>query len=242
MTDFTTDNIDALRIESLGLPAGWRVSFCSDNVGRCHQLYINGRLSQWTQGPDQRTFRLSPGSGPRQIVVAAVDPPCKATDFSSRLPAEVRQPPWVYRPLVLRDGRYARGSRLALLGDHATGRLDERPLAVTEVWPEWAPRWAWGEDLFGHGGFGLDASGAPGFGAGCFGGLFGADEAALDLAASLAEEGTHTLVLRLLSPDGTFIDGPATTFVAHPPPAPPRSATAVAYDSDSQTLTLQIER
>ena len=67
-------------------------------------------------------------------------------------------------------------------------------------------------------------------------------DAALDLAASLAEEGTHTLVLRLLSPDGTFIDGPATTFVAHPPPAPPRSATAVAYDSDSQTLTLQIER
>lgn len=241
--DFTTDNIEGLRVEPGGLPAGGQVSFRSSNVGMCHQLYVNGRLAQWTEAAEGRSFRLPPDARPRQVVVAAVAPALKAVDFSCRLPQEVRQPPWVYRPLVVRDPRYGRGCRMALLGDHASGRKDDRPLAVTEVWPEWAPRWAWGEGFFGRGGFGLDAVQAPGFGAGCFGGgLFGADEAALDLVASLAEEGVHHLALRLLGSDGAIVDGPDAAFLAHPPPAPPRSVTAVAYDNLNQILTLQIER
>jgi hypothetical protein len=243
MTDFTIENIDGLRIEGLPWPGGWRIAFRSSNVAMCHQMYVNGRLADWTEGPDERSFTVAASDQPRQVIVAAVDPGLKAVDFAGRLPQEVRQPGWVYQPLEVRSPDCDRQCRVAIIGDHATGRISEGPLAVQEVWPAWAPRWAWGEDPWAHGGFGLDASRAPGFAAGSFGGgLFGADEALIDIRAALAEEGAHQLMLRLISPDGRVSDGPIQTFHAHPPPRPPRSLAALSYDNETQLLTIEIER
>lgn len=243
MIDFTTDNIEMLRLEPLGWPGGWRVCFQSANAGMEHQLYINGRLTDWTEGPQQRTFTLAASRLPRRIVIAATDPRQREVDFSDRLPQSARQAGWVVRPQVVRSPDMSRSCRLAVLGDHATGQLDPQPLSMVEAWPQWAPRWAWGEDPFASGGFGVDGAQAPGIGQGAFGaGLLGVDESLLDLVANLVEEGAHQLVLRAIEPDGRCADGPATKYVSNPPPTPARALQAQSYDLQNQTLILQIER
>jgi hypothetical protein len=57
----------------------------------------------------------------------------------------------------------------------------------------------------------------------------------------LAEEGTHQIVLRTLSPDGRSEDADPLEVEAHPPPPPARALTAISYDKQNQTLTLHIE-
>jgi len=241
MATFTTDNIDGLQARPLDDLRGWEISFRSRNAGMHHQLYVNGLLADWTDSPERRSFVVGPDETPRELVVAAADAARRSDDFSHLLPPDRRRPAWTYRVAVVRDIRHRRGCRVLLLGDHATGRLDPRGLASCELWPDWAPRWAFGEDAFGRGGFGHDGSQAPGLGKGAFGaGSFGMDTDCAVLAASLPEEGRHQLLLRALMPDGQHAEGDVRTFDSTPPPPPARSLAAVAYDSDTSTLTLEL--
>ncbi len=238
----TIDNIDRLRTNDLDPPRGWEVVFRSLNAGMHHQLYVNGRLADWTDTPEQRRFLLAGAHAPREICVAAVAAEDRAADLSDQLPEGVRNTGWVYRASVVRFIGHAAADRVALHTDHATGELDPEPLVVREIWPAWAPRWAWGESAFGLGGFGYGGVGAPGLGKGAFGAAsFGMDADLIHLAAELAEDGTHTLVLRTLASDGRFADAEAEQVAAHPPPTPPAALEVAGYDPQTHTLTLEIK-
>jgi len=239
---FTTDNIDRLQAVELDPPRGWEITFRSANEALHHQLYINGVLADFTDTTDQRSFTVDAARFPRELAVAAVDRDNRAVDMSDRLDPEVQQPPWVYRASVVRSPNQQGGSRIVILGDHATGQIDPLALAERKLRPEWSPRWGFGDDPFALGGFGYDAASAPGLGKGAFGaGAFGQDAEVLVISAALAEEGTHRVLLRVISQSGTYADGPVENISACPPPAPPSSLQATDYDAQTNTLTLQIQ-
>jgi len=242
MTQFTTDNIDQVRAVPLDFPGRYAITFRSANSGMYHQLYVNGRLADWTEAIAQRRFILDAGSSPQQVVIAAVDAARCAVDMSSRLPSSLRQPSWLLRASYPLNCRHRPGDRLEVLGDHATGQMDPVPLLVRELQPRWTPQWAWGQSAFGVGGFGYDGIGAPGLGKGAFGaGLFGIGADVVIVELPLAQEGTHQIVLRAIAPDGRHNDEAAAELVVHPPPRAPQSIEITSYQPLTDSLTLQIE-
>lgn len=237
----TIAGIEAVALQPLGLGL-WRLTFRSPHAALAHQAYLNGRLAAWTKLPAQRWLLLDAPAGPARVTVAAVPPALAGQDLSAELPADDRQPGWVFRPRVLRDIACRRGDWLELLDDHATGLLDPAPVARAELWPAWMPRWAFGEDVFGQGGFGYDGHNALGLGRGAFGaGPFGFESDLVSLEAALDEPGRHQLVLRIRGRDGRTASLPPVEFDASPPPAPPASLTAADYDPEARQLTLLIE-
>lgn len=240
--NFTTDNIDCLQANPLEAPHGWEITFRSTNGSMHHQLYLNGQLADWTDTTDQRKFLLETDSAPREVFIVAVDADCRAVDISKYLSPSLSRPNWTYQASVVRSTGHRPGDRLLLLGDHATGEMDSAPLMVRELCPAWAVRWAWGQGAFGLGGFGYGGLDAPGLGRGAFGaGLFGIGADVVSIVAALEEEGTHQLVLRTVDSEGQFTDSQIQTVAASPPPESPASVTITDYDSQNNTLTLQVE-
>jgi hypothetical protein len=207
----------------------WLVSFRSTNAGLCHQLYVNGRLAHWTADAAQRSFLVPAPAHAVQAVVAAVSPEDRAADLSAQLPADQRRPGWIFRTHVTRGVALRRGDVLEVLSDHASGgQLAPTPLLRAAAWPA-----------------GLvhpDEGGAePGCGRGAFGaGRFGHDADLIELSCPLAESGTHRIVIRTRRGDGQSSDASPIYFHAAPPAQPPRSLSAVGYDGQADTLTLQI--
>ncbi len=239
---FTTDNIDRLQATPLAGPGGWEITFHSLNDGLCHQLYINGRLADWTDTPTQRHFAIDGEIDPLEVVVAAVDPAQRAADMADLLPSTVGSPTWRYTAAALQDIQHRPGDSVVLMGDGATGQGPDEQLAARPIWPDWAPRWAFGEDAFGMGGFGYDGQGAPGFGMGLFGvGMFGFGVEAITIDATLPQQGTHEIVLRTLAADGQYADLASVFHQSSPPPAAPAGISVTNYDDATDTLTLAIE-
>ena len=240
--NFTTESIDQLRAARLDGLDGWEITFRSTNEGMHHQLYANGQLADWTDTTNQRRFFLSPDSGPREVLIAAVNTGYRTVDFSENFPAPIRQPSWVYRTSVVRPMGHSPADRLLLLSDHATGEMADEPLLTRDIYPQWVVRWAWGEDSFGLGGFGYGGINAPGLGRGTFGaGPFGMGGEVISISATLNEEGTHQLTLRAVDSEGQFADYQTQNVTAMPPPNPPAGLTPTEYDSQTNTLTLRIE-
>jgi len=245
------DNIDDVRLERLDPPGGWRVTFRSGYPGMHHQAYVNGRLADYSDSTSQRVFCLPahlplegrrPSGAPRRLVIAAVAAEDRCVDLSGLLPPDLAQPPWTHRLAVVSQPALPVGARLELLGDHATGQLDDRPIAAAVLNPEWAGLWGFGQDGFGSGPMGYDPGQAPGAGKGAFGaGGFGFDSGTTELSCVLPEEGLHQLVLRLVCPDGRSVEGPLEPVLSTPPPAPARSLTAVSYDIQTRVLSLEIQ-
>ncbi len=224
---------------------GWTVRFRSANSDLHHQLYINGRLSAWTDTLGQRRFFFDePIDAPVSVCIAAVDGAYRSTDLSGQLPADDRNPAWVFRPPLVRSVSSRSGDIVEILGDHATGGdLSETPLGSADAWPVWVPRWQFGEDRFGAGGFGYDGTYAPGLGQGAFGaGMFGMNADLIDLEAVLAEDGTHRVVLRSRGADGQITDSDSMYIVADPPPDAAEGLTATDYNQQQKQLTLQINQ
>jgi hypothetical protein len=239
---FITDNIDRLQSRELDWPRGWQITFRSGNVGLHHQLYVNGVLADVSDTTDQRSFFLPADACPREAAIAAVDSAHRQADMSDRLPASLRKPPWVYSTFAVRSIAHHVGDCVSLHTDHAIGQLDQEPLIKREIWPAWAPRWAWGESPFALGGFGFDGAGAPGLGKGAFGaGSFGMDEELISMRTALSEDGRHNLVLRTVARDGRSEDADAQDFDATAPPCPPASIAVAQYDKQNHTVTLAIE-
>lgn len=234
MNEFLTDNIDTLRATPLTQQAGWRITFRSPHAGRCHQLYVNGALADWTDTPAGRTFLLDGDYAPAVLAVAAVEADDRREDFAALLPAEASQPDWVLDVQVIREPVHRPGDRAQVIDDGTV-------LSDALLWPVWMPRWTFGEDAFGLGGFGYDGYGAVGM-TGLFGvGPFGFDLDAVSLPVTLAEEGTHVLTARTLATDGQAADGDDITIAATPPPTPVECLSVAAYDPATDTLTLRIE-
>jgi len=240
--DFTTDNIDRLQARPLEDQAGWEITFRSSNTGMHHQLYVNGRLAERTDDAEQRRFVVQEADSPRELLVAAVREDLADTDLSGRLDEPHRLPAWVHRTAVVRSVSHRPGTRLLVLGDHATGQMDPSPLVELDLWPAWSARWAWGEDPFGRGGFGHDGSAAPGLGRGAFGAAsFGMDAEVLLVDVPLNEEGTHQIVLRSLDSTGRSADAAPRQIVSSPPPRPANGLACTQYDPGTCTLTLHIQ-
>lgn len=200
MSDFTLDNIDMLVAHPLPWPLGWRLTFRSTNGGKLHQLYVDGRLVDWTHREDERAFCLPASNQAQHVVIAAVGRTERQSDLSHLLPQEPSG--LLVEVKISRSCEFARNSLLALLSDHGTDRIDPTPLASAAAWPAGAARWAWGEDAFGSGGFGVDASMSPPFGSGLFGkAMLGIDEDVLVLRAVL-DEGRQRLYLQSSSISG----------------------------------------
>ncbi len=234
---FTTEGIDGLSALPRAVPPGWRVRFRSKHAGMAHQLYVNGRLADWTDTTDRRSFTLD-DYGPCELTVAAVAPRERATDFSHLLPDEVRRPAWVFEAAIPRGTDLGRSDRI-----EATIVGEAGPIASFEAWPEHIRRWAWGEDRFGKGGFGYDGSLAPGAGLGAFGaGAFGMDADVIRLRMPIPATGEHEITIRSVSDKGPAAELPPIQFISAPPPAAPESIAVAAYDNQTQTVTLQIQR
>ncbi|MDY7011540.1 MAG: hypothetical protein SVV80_12435 [Planctomycetota bacterium] len=221
------------------------VRFCSTNVDLHHQLYLNGRLAAWTDTPGQRHFFLDePVDAPVSVSIAAVDSAYRTTDLSGQLPADDRDPAWVFRPKIPRPVLSRIGDVVEILGDHAAGGdLSETPIGSSDAWPVWVPRWQFGEDCFGRGGFGYDGNYAPGLGKGAFGaGMFGMNADLIDIEAVLPEDGTHRLVLRSRGADGQVTDSDSIYIGANPLPDAAEGLAATNYDNQQKQLTLQINQ
>ena len=239
-TTLVTSGIDQVLAEPAG-HWGWTIRFRSANAGLHHQLYVNGRLADWTDVLQQRCFAIPQPTGIASIRVAAVEASARTTDLGEQLPPEERQPSWAYRPRVVRPADRRPGEVLEILSDHATGQLSDVPVASAEVSPAWVARWAFGDDPFGQGGFGYDGVSAPGLGQGAFGaGLFGMGADLIEVEAALAEEGTQQIVLRTRRPSAEVADGDPLYLQVAPPPAPPAGLTPLDYDHQTQQLQLQI--
>jgi hypothetical protein len=203
----TTPQLEGIEISPPRLQTDGRylVGFVSPYESMHHQLYVNGRLDQWTDLPVQRQFVAVLPPAPVRLAVAAVAELSRRDDSSGDLPGLM--PPWVYRLRVAQTPAMAPDDQVELLDDHASGVLSPVPLDVAPAWPEYQVRWAFGQDIFGAGAFGFDGCEAAGMGCGAFGeGMFAFDSPLLELEALLEEEGTHRLVIRIRSADGKTRD------------------------------------
>jgi len=239
---FTTDNIDRLHADALEPARGWRITFRSTNEGMHHQMYVNGRLADFTDTTHQRSFLLDAQGFAQQVVIAAVETSRRASDMSPRLAKSLRDPGWAYSALVLRTPELRTGGRIEVLGDHTTGQMDSDPLLVRRLSPSWSPRWGFGDDVFGTGAMGYDGSCAVGIGKGAFGaGAFGIDAQLAAVSGLLGQEGSHQIVLRVVTPAGEYTDGQVDQVPASLPPTPPESLAVTDYDKQNKELTLQIQ-
>ncbi|MFW6133076.1 MAG: hypothetical protein ACOC8F_04210 [Planctomycetota bacterium] len=246
MTDLHTNDIDRLRAEPVDAARpgedGWRVTFRSAHDGMCHQLYVNGRLADFTDTPAGRAFLLPVSGEPRELCVAAVAPEHRATDLAAELPEAVRRPSWVYAATIPLTPDYRRGDRLSVHTDRGTGQTDPDPLIRRDLAPVWTGRWGFGDSAFGRGAMGYGGIGAPGLGGGGFGaGAFGFGAEVLEIRAVLEEPATHTITLRTHPTVGEPADAPGGTVAASPPPRPPGGLAATDYDPQTATLTLDIQ-
>ncbi len=238
---YTLENISELRAMPLVSSPGWSITFTSDNTGYYHQLYVNGRLAQFSDTPNQRTFVTGDDATGARIAVIAVAEQYLATDLATVLPADHRQPGWVKSVDIIQDVNLPAATTVSLLTDNATGVIDTVPLASGRLWPELFSRWAWGEDTFGCGGFGYDGDLAPGAGQAAFGaGMFGFGADVITLSAPMLIEGTHQLTIRTAGADGNFTDQQLGEFIATPPPPPCGSIIVTAYDNQTNQLTFEI--
>lgn len=241
MSELITDNIDRIGVYPLKRPLGWEVTFRSSNDALHHQLYVNGRLIDFTDHLEQRSFEITAETAPLELAIAAVSGAFRMMDLSDELPEYIRHPGWVYRASVARHVDHHPGDLLGMFDDKASGTMEQDPSLLREIWPPSVPHWGWGCCEFARGAFGVDGSYAPGFGGGAYGlGPFGinADRIQVDLA--LAEEGAHQIELRVLSAQDQLSDPEEVTFPARVPPAPADTIQPTAYDTQTYQLTLQI--
>lgn len=241
-TALTSENIQTLHGERLAGLSGWEISFRSDNQGMHHQMYVNGQLADFTDTLSQRAFHVDLEDFPQEIAIVAVDSHRRMSDMSAELPSQLGQPTWIRRIVAVQQPQLPVGSLLAYMDDHTTGQMDSSPLVERIISPAWSPNWGFGNDCFAYGGFGYDATAAPGCGQGTFGaGGFGFDARTTQLAASLSEEGLHQCLIRLTSPENISVDARPEEVSSLPPPEPPAKLQAVSYNAETQQLNLQIQ-
>ncbi len=239
---FTFENIDRLTTAEMPNQLGWAITFRSLNEGMCHQLYANGRLVDWTDSPQQRSFTLPVSDKPVEVAIIAVDPDERQTNLTGYLPDEAGSFNWIHTENAVRGISHPAGNRFEMLTDRATGQFDTEPVASREIWPAWLNRWGFGEDKFALGGFGYGGSTAPGLGCGAFGaGMFGINTDTAELTAVLAETGTHQIVVRTTTPNNQYAAASTKQIAATPPPAPPDGIAVNNYDHSTGTLILEIQ-
>lgn len=213
----------------------WRVSFESSHADCCHQLYANGKLIAWTDGPPQRSFTVDSADVPHELVVVACSAEARSVDATGALGLSAVKSTW--RCSVIPGASSRLEDRIEVLDE------DQQVVASGPLWPMGVPLWSFGYDTFGLGGFGFDGRLAPGLGHGSFGaGELGFDCFCTAVELPLQTEGEHSYVVRV-SRDGALSPslGPFRVMVA-PPPAPAKALRWLSYDAPADRVTFEIER
>lgn len=240
MTRLTTENIVQLCQRALA-GGGWEIQFQSHHAGMHHQLYANGRLTDWTDSTSQRSFFLAPAVNSSQIVIAAVSAEDRGKNLAELLPQHVQKPGWFFRQNIACPQQSAPGAMLVLLDDHA-GQAPPSVVSTRELWPSSRARYGLGQSRWGTDSFGFGGSGAPGLGQGALGaGRFGFDEILLQIEAQLHEPGLHLVSIGVIDRHGNATFMPAQAALVLPQPAPVKTITPIQYDPQTSTLTLHIE-
>jgi hypothetical protein len=220
MSLYTTDNISALDAQEC--PGGWVVHFASSNADLCHQLYVNGRLEDFSEHAEQRELFCREQAAPAQLAVAAVEYNARGQDFSSEL--GLSPPAWQFVRRVARSMSLRRGDRVELLWDEGSGTMQNAPVLSEEAWPAWMHRQAFGEEYFGQESFGGSAlDGEP-----------------IVLAWLIGQSGTYRFLVRTRDTWGRCADSPPITFDAALPDEQDATLLASAFDQTSKTLTLSL--
>jgi hypothetical protein len=237
-----TDNIRLLSAAPSGRPPGWLLEYQTDHASRAHQLYVDGRLADWSYPGESRAFFLPEASRAARVTVVAVDVRFMRRDLSRLLPPQAATPTWTNRYLLARAAALRDGDEVAILArEEGSDPSADSVVDRRAAWPADRPRWAFGEDAFGRGAFGWGGSQAPGMGMAHFGaGPFGFDEAGVSLVADMQESGRYVLTPASLAVDGTTVRAAPQTVEVNPPPAPGCSLTVTDYDPQTRTITLSL--
>jgi len=119
-TQLITSGIDQL-VAVPGPSSGRTIRFRSSNVGLHHQLYANGRLIDWTDMPEQRSFFLDSPTEVLAICVGAVPAENRTDDLGTTPPAPSRRRHWRPRKSGPRGSPDGPSARIAsALEDSAT--------------------------------------------------------------------------------------------------------------------------
>ncbi len=241
ITHLIYDQIDRLVLTPLARPFSWLLRFRSGHAGLHHQLYINGRLADFSDSPAQRTFEMISTDYPQELAITAVSGRYRTVDLSAELPADVQNPPWVLRTKFPRDIEHQPGDRLAIFHDSASGLMSEAASLESEIWPPSVSHWGFGQNQFGWGGFGIDGTSAPGLGGGSFGlGPFGLGADILETNLAMTNEGEHNVEFRVIADNGEISSALTATLMSAPPPQPVENFSITSYDSQTSLLTLQL--
>lgn len=241
MTPLRTTDIHSLRLAPLPAPDLWRLMFHSDHTTLHHQLYVNGKLVDYTQRIEQRSFLVTQISVPQELCIVAVPAERRTTDYRDELPAAQQSPPWIHHCRVARDLSHVPLAQLRVGQDHATGTIDPDTKQRAAIWLAASEHWGFGLGEFGAGGWGVDGDLACGLGLGEFGtGPFGFDGTSLTITLVLSEPGVHQIELTVETPDGATSPATLAAVRAAPPPLPADSLLASLYDTSTETLTLVV--
>lgn len=206
---------EGIRIASLtaGPPGRWRLTFESVHEGLHHQLYLDGRLADWTDSPSQRMLLVALGQAPRQATVVAVEAADRASDLGEQLPAELQSPSWLVRRRVRRTGDLPANAMALLLVtlDGQILELDRRP-----CWPPHVSREGLEQD-------------PP-----------GSDRGVIELAGAVSQEGLCQVQVAIES-SGQQSTSPPQEQIAQPPPPCPQQIDILAYEPATQRLTLEVQ-
>lgn len=221
---------------------GWRVTFCSTNPLGYHQLYVNGRLADWTDDPATRCFNLQQADYALRIVIAAVDFRRRGDDFLYLLPVAAGCPSWVRRVRIVRSVRQIPGDVLEIFSQNADGDFDSAPTVSRQFWPGGVGHWGWGLDSFGLGACGIDGYNSLGFGKGDFGaGHFGMDAEFITIDVPLRHAGENQIRLRTRNASGTCSEESAVVVNVPSLPSPPAKINVISYDSNNKLLAISIQ-
>lgn len=236
-----TEGITNLRLLPTNRPGGWQVRFDSPHADCCHQLYANGQLVDWTDSTSERAFDITAIETPAELCILAVAPETRSSEYTSALPADSANPPWIHTLRIPRDLAYRPGDRVEVFRDDTTGAWESTPVVRREYWPSSIEHWGFGLCSWGSGGFGVDGETAPGMGTGEFGvGPFGFGGDSLRFDVPLPESRTCNIKLQTRSHEGGLSSPELLAVRSYPPPKPATSITALRYDTYAQQLILQI--
>lgn len=229
---------------SAAISAAALVTWRSCNAGMLHQVYLNGRFAGVTIDVEQRQLVVqSPGSfrSALRVEVVAVEPKDAHVDFADKFdppPAAGR-----VRLSILRSQALPLGVGINVYFDNGTGQIDyDKPLNASPipVWPCPQDKAGFGTAQFGMNDFGYDSAASVGFGKGSFGsGQFGMDADTVEWISSPLPLGRYRFGVKIRDTYGNENIASETDLIAVvPPPKPATALSIVAFDRQTNQLTL----
>jgi hypothetical protein len=223
------------------------VAWHSSLEGKCHQVYVNGRLAGATLDAEQRQLVIhSPSSFPSaaRIEVIAVEPGEAHVDHARELERPVAGSGRV-RLILLRSQTLPIEARANIYFDHGMGQVDyTKPLnpVPIPVWPCRQDKAGFGMAQFGVGDFGYDSAASVGFGKGSFGsGQLGLDADVVEWIGPPLPLGQYRFGIRIVDAQGNEGPGTETQVIAVVPAAKPAAGLEIAaFNEQTNQLTLRI--